>query len=55
MKKINTVSMVREIRDRQYKEIRNLKGEKLKKYYSDNAKWAEESPKTGTKIEAHER
>ena len=30
--------MVREIRDKQYKETKNLKGNELKKYYSEKAK-----------------
>jgi hypothetical protein len=51
MRKISAVSMVREIRDRQYEEIKNLKGEELKKYYSDKAKWPEESRKTSKKVE----
>ncbi|MDD5673849.1 MAG: hypothetical protein PHC61_06790 [Chitinivibrionales bacterium] len=40
MKKINAVLMVREIRDKQYEETKNLKGEELKKYYSGKAQWA---------------
>jgi len=45
MKKINAVSMVREIRDRQYEETKNLKGDELKKYYSEKAKWTIEEKK----------
>jgi hypothetical protein len=45
MKKINAVSMVREIRDKQYEETKNLKGNELKKYYSEKAKWTIEKIK----------
>ena len=40
MTKINAVAIVREIRDKQYGEIKKLKGNKLKEYYSEKAKWA---------------
>jgi hypothetical protein len=45
MKKINAVSMVREIRDGQYEETKNLKGDELRKYYSEKAQWAIEEKK----------
>jgi hypothetical protein len=48
MRKINTVSMVREIRDRQYEEIKNLKGDDLRKYYSEKAKWTIEPKKVSS-------
>lgn len=45
MKKINAVSIVREIRDRQYKEIKNLSFDELQKYYSEKSKWVLEEKK----------
>jgi hypothetical protein len=45
MTKIDAVTMVREIRDRQYEETRDLRGDELKKYYSEKAKWAIEPKK----------
>jgi hypothetical protein len=40
MKQIKAVEMVREIRDRIYEETKNLKGDALKRYYSEKSKWA---------------
>jgi len=48
MNKINAVSMVRKIRDRQYEETKNLRGDELKKYYSEKAKWAVVSNKVAS-------
>jgi hypothetical protein len=45
MMKINAVSMVREIRDKQFEEIKDLKGDALKKYYAEKAKWTLEPSK----------
>jgi hypothetical protein len=36
MKKINTVEMVRKIRDKQYEETKNMSHEDLLKYYKEN-------------------
>jgi hypothetical protein len=49
MTNINAISMVRKIRDKQYKETKDLKGAELKKYYSEKAKWAKK-PKKATPV-----
>jgi antitoxin HigA-1 len=46
---IGAVSMVREVGDNQYEETKNLKGDKLKKHYSKNAKWAKPKKTTSVK------
>jgi hypothetical protein len=40
MEKINAVAMIRKIRDQLYKETKDLKGDRLKKYYSKKSQWA---------------
>jgi hypothetical protein len=39
MKPVKSVEMVREIRDKIYKETKNLKGEALYRYFKEKSKW----------------
>jgi hypothetical protein len=48
MNKFNAVSMVREIRDRQYEETKSMKPKEFKKYCEEKAKWAFEQKKAPT-------
>ena len=38
MKKIKTIEMVREIREKQYNEIKNKTNEEIIKYFKENSK-----------------
>jgi hypothetical protein len=50
MKKFDAIKMVREIRDRNYTEIKEMKLNELVNYFKENAKWTSQTVKNRSEI-----
>ncbi len=52
---IDSVKMVREIREKQYEEVKNMSNEEKRRYYAQKASWAFKGLQKGSKEEVQER